>query len=136
MSSDTYSILKKLHPFQALAMEKKGFSLRKQVDLSNKCNDRINSHKNDHINLTCKGYCLYDIEKDPCETKNIAKEHQGIVKLLKEKLHKYWKELIPQAQDCTGCKEIDPTNCHGSWYPWQDGRVHCAHPEFRNTPKI
>ncbi|XP_044260600.1 arylsulfatase B-like [Tribolium madens] len=67
--------------------------------------------------LNCTGGCLFDLDKDPCETTNIIDSEPEIAKQLYEKIEKFWKELVPQRNKDTDPKS-DPIFYNNTWCTW------------------
>lgn len=116
---------------------------------SNKCKGqryvgaRTDSITADEINeirrkatITCNGYtpptntsvtvcnpieepCLFDIENDPCETTNLAKEFPEIVRKLQAKLN-YYGSIAKPIRNKPGDPRSDPANFGGIWTWWYD----------------
>ncbi|KAB0799282.1 hypothetical protein PPYR_07162 [Photinus pyralis] len=64
---------------------------------------------------------LFDLENDPCETKNLADKLPNIVADLSAQLLWYWEVLQPQH-----CQEPDPNSnpiyYNNTWVPWMEQR--------------
>ncbi|CAE7724977.1 Arsb [Symbiodinium pilosum] len=60
-------------------------------------------------------FCLFNVASDPCEYRNVAKEHPKIVARLAERLAEYQKTAVPavNSKDC-GCA---PVMVKGAWRP-------------------
>lgn len=121
--SDAYKTIRRLHPVSSWFVTNKAYAIRNQINLGLKC-DEIS--KVQSANYVCKGICLYDLEKDPCETKNIANENPGLSKLLKTKLLNFWSELVPEQKTKIDCQKVNPEHCNGAWFPWKDKNVYCS----------
>ena len=67
----------------------------------------------------CTTYCLFDIENDPCEGKNIISSNQQVAEYLKSKLKSYRTEMVPQTN-----KPVSPISnpkfYNNTWVSWLD----------------
>lgn len=77
--------------------------------------------------IICKDFCLFDIDQDPCETRNIIQNInlKYVVMDLKMKLQKYWLEFEPQTNGPVNLRS-DPSSCNNTWYTWIDGVQSCV----------
>ncbi|XP_020614263.1 arylsulfatase I-like, partial [Orbicella faveolata] len=69
--------------------------------------------------------CLFDIEEDPCEYKNIAKTHIDIVRRLVLRLIYYQRRALPVWFPETDTK-ADPAKHCGFWSPWRSSKKNKA----------
>ncbi|XP_064214439.1 arylsulfatase B isoform X2 [Tribolium castaneum] len=74
--------------------------------------------------LNCTKGCLFDLDKDPCETTNIIESEPEIANQLYEKIAQFWKELVPQRNKDTDPKS-DPIFYNNTWCTWlEDASCH------------
>lgn len=85
-------------------------------------------HSSDELKIVCehqggtpchplKQPCLFDIEADPCEMDNIAKQHPEIMDFMLEKLKKYRKAMAPPLNE-PATRKADPRNFNYTWAPY------------------
>lgn len=86
--------------------------LRRRLDLSG-CNGR------NATRLECRGFCLFDVFEDPCETENVLEEKLEVFEELKGKLESYWKDVVPQGALESDVR-ADPKLYNNTWVPWLD----------------
>lgn len=84
--------------------------------MGGKCDEAM---KNATANFICRGFCLFDLETDPCETTNIADNEPEIVNDLKAKMATFWNELVPQKPRFVD-PAANPDFCNGVWFNWKD----------------
>lgn len=94
-------------------------SVRSQAKIDDKCVERI-FDPNPNENYECfDNYCLFDIQKDPCEYRNIAKQNQQVLNMTLIVLEQYRKEMTKQT-----IVEIDPnanpSHFDGYWDTWME----------------
>ncbi|KAL3272013.1 hypothetical protein HHI36_022479 [Cryptolaemus montrouzieri] len=89
---------------------------------NNKCK---NSKNRENVEI-CKGFCLFDLLEDPCETENLIEDEtkQEIVSGLKARISEFWKQLIPQTNKPVDVNS-DPAKYNGTWCTWLDDEL-CA----------
>ncbi|KAH7932155.1 hypothetical protein HPB52_024876 [Rhipicephalus sanguineus] len=62
---------------------------------------------------------LFDIELDPCETRNLAASHKTVLRTLYKKLNSYVSQMVaPRTQPVD--PRSYPENFGGVWSPWLD----------------
>ncbi|XP_011304476.1 arylsulfatase B-like [Fopius arisanus] len=65
----------------------------------------------------CSEICLFNLNTDPCETRDISSDHPEMVELLEEFIGKYREHLMNQTN-----APVDPRSYpiyhNGSWMPW------------------
>lgn len=95
------------------------YSIRSQAKIDNKCSERI-SNPNPNNNYECfDNYCLFDIQQDPCEYQNIAKQNQQALNLTILVLEQYKKSMIKQnIVDID--PNADPSHYDGYWDTWME----------------
>lgn len=119
--SDTNRAINKVDILKSVLTAEKSLTMRNELDLSRFCNEIEMARGNSYV---CKGFCLYDLHKDPCETKDIADKHPTVVNALKERLATFWNEALtpsPRGVD----KAADPKYCNGTWFLWKEDPPHC-----------
>ncbi|KAJ8680580.1 hypothetical protein QAD02_016367 [Eretmocerus hayati] len=107
LSSDAGSAIRKLRGFDSVS--------KSEVQLLRK-NATVNCGK--RIRTSCSEICLFDIESDPCETENLAKQYPEIVAKLESYIDKYRVHLVnqkpPHVDLCA-----DPKSFNGTFLPWK-----------------
>lgn len=94
-------------------------NIRSQAKIDSKCSERI-SDTNPNENYECfDSYCLFDIQQDPCEYQNIAKNNQQALNMTIDILEQFKKELIKQNIPKIDPK-ADPLNFDGYWETWME----------------
>lgn len=75
----------------------------------------------------CLEFCLFDLEKDPCETTNLVHDNStsDVVTYLKTRLSEFWKDFLPQTNKNVTIQS-DTANCNNTWYTWLDGIESCV----------
>ncbi|OTF69288.1 arylsulfatase B-like protein [Euroglyphus maynei] len=66
------------------------------------------------------GFCLFDIEQDPCELTNLAEKRSDIVEKIYRKIYKYYNEQYEQPVNKPYDSRANPSNHGGFWKPWLD----------------
>ncbi|KAK8765896.1 hypothetical protein V5799_007325 [Amblyomma americanum] len=61
--------------------------------------------------------CLFNIDSDPCELDNIAKEHPDILDFLQLRMKQYKKKMVPPLNQ-PPTKKADPRNFNYTWAPF------------------
>ncbi|KAL3240851.1 hypothetical protein MRX96_021651, partial [Rhipicephalus microplus] len=61
--------------------------------------------------------CLFNIDSDPCERDNIAKEHPDIVDFLQLRMKQYRKKMVPPLNQ-PATRKADPRNFNYTWAPF------------------
>ncbi|XP_021920854.1 arylsulfatase J-like isoform X2 [Zootermopsis nevadensis] len=67
----------------------------------------------------CWNYCLFDLEKDPCETVNLASKHPGVVENLKNRLERFKAEMVPELTTSVD-RASNPALFNNTWVCWLD----------------
>ncbi|XP_065294694.1 arylsulfatase B-like [Dermacentor albipictus] len=62
---------------------------------------------------------LFDIERDPCETRNLAASHKRVLRSLYKKLSAYMQQMVPPRTQPVDPRSY-PENFGGVWSPWLD----------------
>ncbi|KAL7303858.1 hypothetical protein TKK_0003980 [Trichogramma kaykai] len=86
--------------------------------------------------LDCSGVCLFDLERDPCETRDISKQRPRIVRELEAYLDQQREHLMPQMNTPSDPCSYDSKILNGTWQPWISSEVsmrdyragHCQYP--------
>ncbi|KAL9973469.1 hypothetical protein ACROYT_G019934 [Oculina patagonica] len=65
------------------------------------------------------GPCLFDVEKDPCEYVNQAKNEPAIVDSMLQWLDEYRKTMVPP-RNKPADPNANPDKHGGVWIPWMD----------------
>lgn len=86
---------------------------RAQIDLSWCRNDSFTPF------LNCSDGCLFDLERDPCETQNIIEERRDIARRLLDRIGEFWGELVPQGNS-TIDPNANPQRYNNTWCTWLD----------------
>lgn len=96
-------------------------TLRKQLDISWCRKDSYQPH------LVCTDFCLFDLDNDPCETKNLVNnvETKSFVTQLNIKLEQFWNEIVPAKKIPTDLLS-NPEYCNNTWFTWLDGLESCV----------
>ncbi|KAJ8933775.1 hypothetical protein NQ314_013811 [Rhamnusium bicolor] len=70
-------------------------------------------------NFVCRGFCLFDIYRDPCETTNIIgnSENGNIVQHLQARLSDFFTQLVPQGNSPID-PNSDPRRFNNTWWTW------------------
>ncbi|VVC41236.1 Alkaline-phosphatase-like, core domain,Alkaline phosphatase-like, alpha/beta/alpha,Sulfatase, N- [Cinara cedri] len=94
-------------------------NVRSQAKVDTKCTERISDY-NPNKHYECfDSYCLFDIQQDPCEYRNIAKTNQQALNMTIDMLEQFKKEMIKQVNP-----EIDPkanpSYFDGYWETWME----------------
>lgn len=96
------------------------FSIRSQAKIDDKCYDRINSpDPNEHYECFDE-YCLFDLQQDPCEYKNIGKQNQQALNMTIDMLNQFKKELVRQ-NEINVDPNANPSHFDGYWDTWLEG---------------
>ncbi|XP_037509609.1 arylsulfatase B [Rhipicephalus sanguineus] len=66
-----------------------------------------------------KGPYLFDIERDPCETRNLAASHKTVLRTLYKKLNSYMSQMVAPRKQPEDPRSY-PENFGGVWSPWLD----------------
>lgn len=95
------------------------YSVRSLAKINNKCSERI-TDPNPNNNYECfDSYCLFDIQEDPCEYQNVAKQNQQALNLTILVLEQYKKKVINQnIVDID--PNADPKQFDGYWDNWME----------------
>lgn len=64
--------------------------------------------------------CLYDIQSDPCEEKNLATYFPSVVRRMKREMVDYKAGLTPQLNEEPDIEKDDPKLFQYTWNPWVD----------------
>lgn len=95
------------------------YSVRSQAKIDNKCFERI-ADPDPNKNYECfDDYCLFDIQHDPCEYRNVAKQNQQILNITIDMLEQFKMELIKQYYPDTD-PNGNPNNFDGYWDTWME----------------
>lgn len=95
------------------------YNVRSRAKIDSKCTERI-SHTNPDENYECfDDYCLFDLQQDPCEFRNVAKQNQHTFNMTIGILEQFKKELIKQNDTILNFK-ADPRYFDGYWETWMD----------------
>ncbi|XP_037563230.1 arylsulfatase B-like isoform X1 [Dermacentor silvarum] len=62
---------------------------------------------------------LFDVERDPCETRNLAASHKKVLRSLYKKLSSYMSQMVPPRTQPVDPRSY-PENFGGVWSPWLD----------------
>lgn len=92
--------------------------IREQAKIDLQCSSRI-SNTAPSLATKCYGDCLYDLENDPCEFSDIAKNHPNVVIKLKKRLTFYESITVPQVRAAADLRS-NPANWDGYWSSWLD----------------
>nr|CAD7568897.1 unnamed protein product [Timema californicum] len=68
-----------------------------------------------------KGGCVYDVERDPCETNDLAVDHPDLASSLRALLVRHRRTLVPQGNLPTDSFNADPAKWGGAWTTWGSG---------------
>nr|CAD7462125.1 unnamed protein product [Timema tahoe] len=68
-----------------------------------------------------KGGCVYDVERDPCETNDLAVDHPDLARSLRALLVRHRRTLVPQGNLPTDSFNADPAKWGGAWTTWGSG---------------
>lgn len=105
------------------------YNVRSQAKNNYKCFERISdSDPNKHYECF-DDYCLFDVQNDPCEYRNVAKQNQQILNITIDMLEQFKTELIKQYYpkvDPNG----NPSYFDGYWDTWME---HSASSPKANT---
>lgn len=95
------------------------YNVRSKAKIDRKCADRI-SDPRPNENYECfDGHCLFDIQNDPCEYRNVRKENQEILDEMIDILERFKKNMTKQnRQDCD--PDADPLRFDGYWDSWME----------------
>ncbi|XP_050430569.1 arylsulfatase B-like isoform X2 [Adelges cooleyi] len=93
------------------------YSIRSQARVHDKCSERI-SKPSEHYECF-NGYCLFDLENDPCEYKNVAKQHPQVLNMTLDMMNEFKKELVKQNRPGID-PNSDPRKFNGYWETWLD----------------
>ncbi|KAL3223824.1 hypothetical protein MRX96_027132 [Rhipicephalus microplus] len=66
-----------------------------------------------------KGPYLFDIEQDPCESRNLAASHKRVLRVLYKKLSGYMSRMVASRARPADPRAY-PENFGGVWSPWLD----------------
>ncbi|KAB0799657.1 hypothetical protein PPYR_07537 [Photinus pyralis] len=95
----------------------KGLTKKKLLQTRKKIT--VTCEHGDEQPVSCEDFCLFDLENDPCETKNLAENLPNAVADLGAQLLSYWEVLQPQYH-----QEIDPNAnpiyYNNTWVPWME----------------
>ncbi|KAJ3648883.1 hypothetical protein Zmor_020652 [Zophobas morio] len=69
--------------------------------------------------LNCSNACLFDLEKDPCETTNIIDEQPDLGRLLLRRIEEFSVFLVPQG-NLTVDPDSNPQRFGNTWCTWLD----------------
>lgn len=67
----------------------------------------------------CRYYCLFDLEKDPCETVNLASKYPDVTENLKKKLERFKSEMVPELTTSVD-RASNPAFFNNTWVCWLD----------------
>lgn len=94
-------------------------NVRSQAKIYTECTERISdSNPNEHYECF-DSYCLFDIQQDPCEYKNMAKTNQQVLNMTIDILEQFKKEMIKQVIPNIDPK-ADPRYFDGYWDTWME----------------
>lgn len=73
-------------------------------------------------------YCLFDLENDPRELKDVKAGKPVEFELLRKALDKLKMELVPQTNNKTIDPASNPAHCNNTWFTWgeADPALKCA----------
>ena len=115
VNSDTGKAIQKLGPHQVTLNASKVEQLQRQARVV--CNPP--KTKTTTCTLKTGEYCLFNIEKDPCEFNNLAKSRPDIVKQLQQLLAQY-KETAVTPRNVPKDPRGQPKHWHYTWTNWMD----------------
>ncbi|XP_018562425.1 arylsulfatase B-like [Anoplophora glabripennis] len=89
------------------------FNMRRLLDMS-WCRDR-----NFTPNFVCRGFCLFDIYSDPCETTNIVNNpiYSDVFQNLQARLSEFYRQLVPQTNQPIDPRS-NPRRANNTWWNW------------------
>lgn len=93
--------------------------IRNHAKIDKHCKNRINDTNNEngpHAKCFQEG-CLFRINEDHCEFKDLSKKRVEVVSKLRRKLVKYRKALVKQMTNIYD-PNSDPKYFHNYWSPW------------------
>lgn len=95
------------------------YNVRSQAKIDGKCTERISQSNPDEHYECFDDYCLFDIQQDPCEYRNVAKQNQQAFNATIGMLEQFKKELIKQNESIVN-HNADPRYFDGYWETWMD----------------
>ncbi|XP_017768374.1 PREDICTED: arylsulfatase B-like, partial [Nicrophorus vespilloides] len=95
-----------------LSQIKRLFVLRRQATKTN-CRPRYGDFS------PCGEICLFDLEKDPCESRDVSAEQPEILEAMLKRLREYDSGRVRQQLNVFH-PESNPDRCGGYWYNWLD----------------
>lgn len=95
------------------------YSVRSKAKIDRQCVERI-SDPRPNANYECfDGHCLFDIQNDPCEYRNVRKGNQEILDEMINILERFKKNMTKQNRhDCD--PDADPVRFDGYWDNWME----------------
>jgi hypothetical protein len=67
----------------------------------------------------CHSHCLFDLEEDPCETKNLISSYPNISDSLMKKLQQFKKDMVPELTKIVD-PDSNPLFFNNTWACWLD----------------
>jgi hypothetical protein len=67
----------------------------------------------------CSSFCLFDLDKDPCETNNLVSKYPEVAEALKKKLEQFRSEMVPELTRPTD-PASNPSFFNNTWVCWLD----------------
>lgn len=63
--------------------------------------------------------CLFNIRTDPCEYKDVSREHPDIYEKLLQRLREYRESMVPSRRNTHRASQANPKLHGGVWVPWK-----------------
>lgn len=97
------------------------YEIRSQarIDVEKLCPERISNANPDYGYECFNGYCLFDIQSDPCEYRNLARENIQILNTMINMLDRYKNVLVKQNRSGID-PDANPSRFNGYWETWLD----------------
>lgn len=100
--------------------------VRSKATIVGKCSERIaHPDPNDEPYECFDSYCLYDVNQDPCEYRNVGKQNEYILNTTIDMLNGFKKELMKQNRPDVDSNS-DPRNFDGYWDTWLEPKNNAA----------
>lgn len=96
------------------------YNLRSQAKIDGKCRERVSDPDPNSEPYDCfDGYCLFDLQRDPCEYQNVAALNQQVLNMTVDMLAQFKKELVKQYYPKVD-PNSNPSHFDGYWETWME----------------